>query len=109
MLSSSVNSSSSIEQTWNSFKNKRTAADLYSEDAVIMYVPTLVGVRGSAQIRKFFLSAQFSEKVNHVKETVYNTLIGSNKLIEEVIWSIHFYSGECKWLVPHVEERFLVN
>ncbi|KAI8057503.1 hypothetical protein BDF21DRAFT_446758 [Thamnidium elegans] len=107
MLSSAT--INSVEQTWSAFKNKRTAVDLYAEDAVIMYVPTSVGVRGSAQIRKFFLSNQFSEKVNPVQEEVYNTVTGSNKLIEEVTWSIHFHSGECKWLVPHIEERFLMN
>lgn len=74
-----------------------------------MYVPTCVGVRGNAQIRKFFLNSQFSEKVNPVQETVYNTVVGSHQLIEEVIWSIHFHSGECKWLVPHLEDRYLVT
>lgn len=103
-----LSSLSPIEETWNSFKNKRTAIDLYSEDAVVMYVPTCVGVRGNAQIRKFFLNSQFSEKVNPVQETVYNTVVATHKLIEEVTWSIHFHSGECKWLVPHIEDRFLV-
>lgn len=99
----------SNEQTWLSYKNKRTAVELYAEDAVIMYVPTFVGVRGNAQIRKFFLNSQFSEKVNPLQETVYNTLSGGNKLIEESIWSIHFHTGECNWLVPHIEDRFLVS
>lgn len=103
-----LSSVSPIEQTWASFKTKRTSTELYSEDAVVMYVPTCVGVRGNAQIRKFFLNSQFSEKVNPVQETVYNTVVGSHQLIEEVIWSIHFHTGECKWLVPHLEERYLV-
>lgn len=103
-----LSSVSPIEQTWASFKIKRTSTDLYADDAVVMYVPTCVGVRGNAQIRKFFLNSQFSEKVNPVKETVYNTVVASHQLIEEVIWSIHFYSGECKWLVPHLEDRYLV-
>jgi type I restriction-modification system DNA methylase subunit len=98
----------SIEETWNAYKTKRTALELYTADAVIMYVPTSIGVRGNAQIRKFFLNNQFSEKINPVSETIYNTLTGGNKLIEEVVWSIHFHTGECRWLLPNIEERFLV-
>lgn len=116
MLSASSSSStteqrtfSSIEETWSAYKLKRTALDLYTTDAVIMYVPSAIGVRGNAQIRKFFLNNQFSEKVNPVTETVYNTLTSTDKLIEEVVWSTHFHTGECRWLVPNIEERFLVR
>ncbi|CAO3657263.1 unnamed protein product [Mucor hiemalis] len=100
---------STNEQTWTSFKNKRTSVDLYAEDAVIMYVPSSVGVRGGAQIRRFYLNSQFSEKANPVQETVYHTIASGNKLIEEVVWSIHFHTGECNWLVPHIDDRYLIN
>lgn len=100
---------STNEQTWTSFKNKRTSVDLYAEDAVIMYVPSSVGVRGGAQIRRFYLNSQFSEKANPVQETVYHTIASGNKLIEEVVWSIHFHTGECNWLVPHIDDRYLVR
>lgn len=98
-----------IAEVWDSYKNKRTNTELYSENAVVMFVPSSVGVRGNAQIRKFFLSPQFSEKVNSVKEVVYNTVSSNHKLIEEVTWTVHFHSGECKWLVPQLDDRYLVN
>ncbi|KAG1458163.1 hypothetical protein G6F56_006458 [Rhizopus delemar] len=97
------------KETWTSFKENRTSIDLYTEDAVIVYVPTLVGVRGNTQIRKFFLHPHFSQKANTVKETVMDTLVSTNKLFEESVWTIHFYSGVCNWLVPDIEERYLVN
>lgn len=114
MLSASTSTSTSAnnlsdEATWAAFKAKRTNVDLYTDNAVIMYVPTSVGVRGCAQIRKFFLHPQFSQKVNPVQETVYNTVQSNHQLIEEATWSIHFHSGECKWLLPHTEERYLVT
>jgi hypothetical protein len=96
-------------ETWNSFKNKRTQVELYTEDASIMYVPTAVGVKGNAQIRRFFLNPQFSEKVNSVKETVHHTLHTGNKLIEESNWIITFHTGECTWMVPGVESSYLVS
>lgn len=76
---------------------------------MVMYVPTAVGVRGNTQIRKFFLNPQFSEKVNSVQEVVYNTVASNSRLIEESTWTIHFHTGECKWLVPQLDERYLVN
>ncbi|KAL7322570.1 hypothetical protein PS15p_211555 [Mucor circinelloides] len=115
MLASSSSSATTnastvtINDIWDSFKNKRTNTELYSENAVIMYVPTSVGVRGSTQIRKFFLNPQFSEKVNSVQEVVYNTVASGNRLIEEATWTIHFHTGECKWLVPQLDERYLMN
>ncbi|KAL7308481.1 hypothetical protein PS15m_011681 [Mucor circinelloides] len=115
MLASSSSSATTnastvtINDIWDSFKNKRTNTELYSENAVIMYVPTSVGVRGSTQIRKFFLNPQFSEKANSVQEVVYNTVASGNRLIEEATWTIHFHTGECKWLVPQLDERYLMN
>jgi hypothetical protein len=108
MLSTST-STFTDEATWDAFKTKRTNVELYTDNAVIMYVPTSVGVRGSAQIRKFFLHPQFSEKINPVQEVVYNTVQSGHKLIEEATWTIHFHSGECKWLLPHIEHRYLVE
>lgn len=102
-------SSSANEQTWDSFKQKRTSVELYAEDAVIMYVPSSVGVRGRAQIRRFFLNSQFSEKSNPVTETVYHTIAAGDKLMEEVVWSIHFHTGACNWLVPRIDDRHLVT
>ncbi|KAI8643925.1 hypothetical protein BD408DRAFT_414106 [Parasitella parasitica] len=98
-----------ITDIWSSYKTKRTSVDLYSANAVIMFVPSSVGARGPAQIRKFFLSPQFSEKVNSVQEVVYNTVSSNNKLIEEVTWTITFHSDECKWLVPQLDDRYLIN
>ncbi|KAF1806931.1 hypothetical protein V8B55DRAFT_1442967 [Mucor lusitanicus] len=102
-------STATISDIWDSFKNKRTNTELYSENAVVMYVPTAVGVRGNTQIRKFFLNPQFSEKVNSVQEVVYNTVASNSRLIEESTWTIHFHTGECKWLVPQLDERYLMN
>ncbi|KAG0988089.1 hypothetical protein G6F29_002015 [Rhizopus arrhizus] len=109
MLQQPQQISKSITETWNLFKQKRTSVDLYTEDAVVVYVPTSVGVRGNTQIRKFFLHPHFSEKANPVKETAFNTLMSNDRLIEESIWSVHFHSGACNWLVPGVEDRYLLN
>ncbi|CAO3695003.1 unnamed protein product [Rhizopus stolonifer] len=102
-------STKAVEQVWDSFKQKRTSVDIYTEDATVVYVPTSVGVRGNTEIRRFFLHPHFSQKANPVKETVFNTLVSKNKLIEESIWFVHFQSGECNWLVPDIDERYLLN
>ncbi|KAG1494672.1 hypothetical protein G6F54_007708 [Rhizopus delemar] len=109
MLQQPQQISKSITETWDLFKQKRTSVDLYTEDAVVVYVPTSVGVRGNTQIRKFFLHPHFSEKANPVKETAFNTLMSNDRLIEESIWSVHFHSGACNWLVPGIEDRYLLN
>ncbi|KAI7905702.1 uncharacterized protein BX663DRAFT_429698 [Cokeromyces recurvatus] len=95
-----------IHHGWKSFKENRTNSDLYSENTVIMFVPTLIGTRGNgSQIRKFFLHPQFSDKICIIQETVYNTLISNHKLIEEVVWKVHFKGSECKWLLPNLQEN----
>ncbi|KAG1056455.1 hypothetical protein G6F43_001649 [Rhizopus delemar] len=109
MLQQPQQISKSIAETWDLFKQKRTSVDLYTEDAVVVYVPTSVGVRGNTQIRKFFLHPHFSEKANPGKETAFNTLMSNDRLIEESIWSVHFHSGACNWLVPGIEDRYLLN
>ncbi|KAI9476444.1 MAG: hypothetical protein EXX96DRAFT_577197 [Benjaminiella poitrasii] len=110
MENSIVNENEMISTCWKSFKEKRTNPELYSDNTVIIYQPTLVGTRGDgAQIRKFFLHRQFSEKVNSVQETVYNTVACGHKLIEEVVWTVRFHSTECKWLLPHLEDSFMLN
>ncbi|KAI9264757.1 hypothetical protein BY458DRAFT_540583 [Sporodiniella umbellata] len=98
-----------IEKTWSLFKQRRTSVEIYTENATVVYVPTFVGVRGNTKIRKFFLHPHFSQKTNTIKETVFNTLVSRNKLIEESIWSIQFNSGECDWLVPGIDEGYLLN
>ncbi|KAI8978154.1 hypothetical protein BDB01DRAFT_800945 [Pilobolus umbonatus] len=98
-----------MEATWNSFKNKRTNTDLYTQDAVVIYVPSAVGVKGAAEIRKFYLNRQFSEKSVTVQETVYTTLTGGNKLMEEAVWCLQFKTDECKWLVPSIDGRLLMD
>ncbi|CEG73176.1 hypothetical protein RMATCC62417_08609 [Rhizopus microsporus] len=99
----------SPQQLWETFKHKRTSIDLYTQDATVLFVPTLVGARGNAEIRKFFLHPHFSDKSNPVKETVFNTLMSNDRLMEESIWSVHFHTGECSWLVPGIEARYLLN
>lgn len=94
---------------WDSYKEKRTNVDLYVDNAVVMYVPTYVGVRGNAQIRRFFLNPQFAEKNVSVQETVNNQVFANNQLVEESVWTVHFHTGECSWLVPQVEDRLLVS
>ncbi|CEP07891.1 hypothetical protein [Parasitella parasitica] len=109
LATTASNAASAITDIWNSYKNKRTNTELYSDNAVIVFVPSSVGARGPAQIRKFFLNPQFSEKVNSVQEVVYNTVSSNHKLIEEVTWTITFHSDECRWLVPQLDDRFLIN
>lgn len=118
MLASSVSSPTAYNQqdnikleetTWSTYKAKRTNVDLYEEDATVVFVPTSVGTRGSANIRRFFLHHHFSEKNVSVREEVYNVIASNYKLFEEATWTIHFHTPECNWLVPQLDERFLVK
>ncbi|KAG0174751.1 hypothetical protein DFQ28_002393 [Apophysomyces sp. BC1034] len=97
-----------MESTWSTYKTKPATASIYTEDAVIIYVPTGSGAKGSTQIRQFYLSPHFSEKVNRLKEHVHNKVTCSNKIIEEVEWSVTFQTGECSWLIPGVDEHYLI-
>jgi hypothetical protein len=97
------------ETTWSAYKAKRTNLELYDENAVVVFVPTSVGARGSAQIRRFFLHPHFSDKNVSIQEQVYTTVASNHRLFEEATWTIHFYTGECNWLVPQLEDRFLVK
>ncbi|KAI8086979.1 uncharacterized protein B0P05DRAFT_608252 [Gilbertella persicaria] len=98
-----------IESVWNAFKTKRSNADLFTTDAVVMFVPSSVGARGNEHIRRFFLHPQFSDKVTLVQETVCHTVASNFRLIEEVVWSVQFFTDECQWLVPGIEDRYLMN
>lgn len=96
-----------MEETWSTYKTKPSTASIYTDDAVVIYVPTSAGARGSAQIRRFFLQPHF--KSNTVKETVHNKVTSGNKIMEEAEWTITFHGGECSWLVPNVDEGVLVR
>lgn len=98
-----------LKTTWSAFKSKRTNTDLYADNAVVVFVPTSVGARGNAHIRRLFLHPHFSDKNVSVQEQVYNTIASDHQLFEEATWTIHFHTTECNWLVPQLDERFLVN
>ncbi|KAI8327775.1 hypothetical protein EDC96DRAFT_531349 [Choanephora cucurbitarum] len=109
MLSAAYPTQSKLETVWKSFKSKRANADLFSEDAVVIFVPSSVGARGNTHIRRFFLHPQFSDKVSLVDESVFQTVSSDHALIEEAIWTVRFFTDECTWLVPGIDSRYLMN
>lgn len=95
-----------MEDTWSTYKVKPATRDLYTDEAVVIYVPTGAGARGASQIRRFYLQPHF--KATTVKEEVHSHLAASGKIMEEVEWTITFDGGECSWLVPTLDEGLLV-
>lgn len=96
-----------MEATWATYKNKPSTSSIYTEDAVVIYVPSGAGARGNAQIRRFYLQPDF--KAAQIQEQVHGTVISGNKVMEEVEWTITFHGSECNWLVPTVDEGLLVS
>ncbi|KAI8145642.1 hypothetical protein BJV82DRAFT_601724 [Fennellomyces sp. T-0311] len=97
-----------MDDTWSTFKLKPATATLYTDDAVVIYVPSGAGARGNAQIRRFYLQPDF--KATTVREQVHSTVKQGNRLIEEADWTITFAEGgECAWLVPTIDEGTLSN
>ncbi|KAI8350854.1 hypothetical protein BD560DRAFT_438922 [Blakeslea trispora] len=109
MLSATHSVESSLDAVWKSFKSKKTNAELFSEDAAVIFVPSSVGARGNADIRRFFLHPQFSDKVTSVNEYVFQTISSEYSLIEEAIWTVRFFTDECAWLLPGIDSRYLMN
>lgn len=96
-----------MEATWATYKNKPATSSIYTEDAVVIYVPSGAGARGNAQIRRFYLQPDF--KAAQIQEQVHGTVMSGNKVMEEVEWTITFHGSECNWLVPSVDEGLLVS
>ncbi|KAI8328911.1 hypothetical protein BC941DRAFT_406265 [Chlamydoabsidia padenii] len=95
-----------MEETWSQYKLKPSNMALYQDHALITYVPTGVTIQTSAAIRKFHLAQKSN---NSITELVHNKVSASNKIIEEVDWTISFKHGECAWLLPNLDEHHFVN
>ncbi|KAI7885733.1 hypothetical protein K492DRAFT_190691 [Lichtheimia hyalospora FSU 10163] len=96
-----------MEAAWATYKNKPSTSSIYTEDAVVIYLPSGAGARGNAQIRRFYLQPDF--KAAQIQEQVHGTVMSGNKVMEEVEWTITFHGSECNWLVPTVDEGLLMN
>ncbi|KAI9317589.1 hypothetical protein BX666DRAFT_2026863 [Dichotomocladium elegans] len=96
-----------MQSTWDTFKTKPATSSIYTDDAVVIYVPSGAGARGSAQIRRFFLQPSF--KSTQIQEKVHATLFSKDRVMEELDWTVTFQGTECTWLVPTIDEGHLMN
>ncbi|CAO3616793.1 unnamed protein product [Cunninghamella blakesleeana] len=98
-----------MEETWDQYKIKPSNMSLYTEDATVTYVTSGAGAKSNTDIRRFYLNGHFSKKSLTLIETVQNRVIASDKLMEELEWTITFHSDECSWLLPNLEGYNLLN
>ncbi|KAI7871504.1 hypothetical protein BDF14DRAFT_1761862 [Spinellus fusiger] len=94
-----------METTWATFKTSPETVDLYTPQAVIAYVPTGMGAKGNTAIHQFYKSAE-EWKINQV---VHSTVKTTDRIIEEVEWTITLLTGKCTWLIPGLEPHQHVN
>jgi len=92
-----------IESTWLNFKQRPSKDSIFTDDAIVTYVPTGAGAKGSSEIRKMYLSVDHNQKVHIVKETIRKRTVTNDSIVEECEWNVAFTADDCNWLLPKVD------